>query len=385
MLLQISKICIISIEKEPIMNTEAITPKNADNIMDAEYVVLRFDNDTQTVLHTPRDFISYICIFWQYKSIHIEQVVAQLKNYEDLKKIAQNKRSTKKAAEAIEKLKAISESDIISLVDELGSELEKYGINKSDKTQSQKIPLSILNQEQPINDFSERPIFNELFDGQLWSVFEYLQNVNGFENLLRTLKQLVVDTVHHYVPNIQHIAGLDLPNYQKEYQPSKKVSKLDIEYGKYLLSAAATYATLRAMWLQLYVNDYNLAKHFESAVVLSARLGHDYHNFRYAINCGSGGSTKSDKHFAEARTLLHEYYLKLYKKEISRNALVNEMYSSEKKLVFSPEYEALAEAHKNLMNEKTISKYIKQWDKENGIDRTKFKKSTKPRIKTMVG
>ena len=397
MLLQISKICIISREKEQIMKTEtdflkkrtnfiekeSLSVVQPTNIFETELVELDYGSHTE-LIHTPSDFLSYILVFWQYRSLHIAKIVAKLDYYEYLQKMAQDTKNPEKAAEAKEKLEAIPLSEAVSWAYEFESQMAKYGPKKNEKSMSQKVQIKDFNKEQVIDNLSERPVLNELFEGQLWSVFDYLQKANGFEHITDTLEQLVVDTVHHLCPDRKSLPGLDLSSYQQAHKPSKSMSKQDREYGNYFIIAAGTYAALRAQWLRILNVDSNLALKFESAVALSARLGHNHHNFRYAINCGSGGSTKGDKHFAEARTLLHEYYLKLCKKEISRNALVNEMYSHED-MLNSPEYEALAEAHKNLMNEKTISKLIKQWDKENGIDRTKFKKSTKPRIKTMVG
>lgn len=234
------------------------------------------------------------------------------------------------------------------------------------------------------NPRSIRPVFLDYFSMQLWVIVQYLQNSDipldidtsdmqtNMNVMLELLAKLVNNTVYTD-SKIEMPSNIDLTKY--DLGTPHKLPNKELIYGKFFIQLSKTYQKLLEFWKKLYSIDPELAGLSEKMLCHAARTGVWYQNFRYQLNCGTGGKEK-DKNLDYAKSFVYKAYSKIKDKKIAAEQIVNQLFDPETGIETDKRYENL-ETKTTCFS--TILKWVKEWDKGNGINRKGF-----PRAKRSI-
>ena len=316
-------------------------------------------------IECPKDFLDYFSVFLEFKNINVGLLKFSVYNNKaDLARIkAMNgKRLSDYSAQ---ELKALYKTQLKAYKQSQLADLSKVTPRKN---------LHNINVVYPF-----RPVFLELFELVLWSFMQYLYQIDipldgvvkSYDPVKVNLAQLVKNTL--YTDNeIKAPININLERY--DLAKPKKLSDKYLTYGKLFIEAADLYRRLRMYWLTLVREYPPAAELLETLLADTVKFGYRYCNLRYVKSFSRGGITK-DKKTDAVRIKIHNIYDKLKDQRISMSALAGQILSS-KENMRTIEF---LERKYFIPQLNTIKKWVKEWDYENNIDRSKYPRARKMR------
>ena len=329
------------------------------------------------LIECPKDFLDYFNAFIDYKD----------NNILDMKYAVYNKRNSEKKID----LNDIETTNQIKLSDYPKDELKKIiklqlaAYNQHYLSDLPSIPASELIENIDLKN-PVRPVFFELFELIMWYFMQYFYEIDlqppeqertvhdveyDYENLKQNLAILVQNTLYTN-KNIEAPVNIDLSKYN--LPAPRKISKKYSVYGEMFIEAANLYRRLRMYWLAIVREYPPVAELLETLLADTVKFGYRYCNLRYVKSFSRGGITK-DKKTDAVRIKIHNIYDKLKDQRISMSALAGQILSS-KENMRTIEF---LERKYFIPQLNTIKKWVKEWDYENNIDRSKYPRARKMR------
>lgn len=345
-----------------------------------EIVEFKKDGASHSI-EAPADFLDYFYKFIEFKNLvsclfSIDQEILQddpdfIKTLELSKNIHGESLTNWLHAKGYDKTKI---PDVIQAA--ISHYNDFYSLTEFGERGKSKMKSNVTDFDLP---FPVRPVFLRYFTMQLWSFLKYLQDLDiNLENEQNNLKKVIKTNLAKLVRNttytdktIKMPSNINLDRY--DLGNPQKLTGNQMQYGKAFIRLSKSYKILREFWLDLCAINPDAAKYFEYITYVTAKSGYDYYSFKYSTNCGAGGKAKDDL-LNEARYKIRDAYNQICPKRISAEQIVNRLLDPQTGIETNEKYNNLKNKP---VSSATILKWVKEWDKENGINRKGFPRAKK--------